>query len=165
LVEKAREEGALVVYTMNTTLHNHASDSASLIYYLIKDWAQGDPERIPSVTVEDTWGEEIVDELRPKEGDVVVKKNRSSGFIQTNLDLILRNRGIKTLVIVGFVSNGCVFATARDGDMLDYFIVVAKDATDTPRKDLHEPAMKLMEWRFDAYPTDQLIEIWKNKRN
>ena len=164
LVEEARRVGALVVYTMNTALHNHASDSAALLYYWIKDWAQGDPDRIPNVTVEGTWGEEIVDELKPREGDVVVKKNRSSGFIQTNLDLVLRNHGVKTLVTVGFVSNGCVFATARDGDMFDYFIVVAKDAVNSPRKDLHAPAMKLMEWRFDVYSTDQLIEAWKKKK-
>lgn len=163
LIEEARRAGVLVVYTQNTTLPNHASDSAEFIRYLIKHWAHGDPKKIPSITLEGTWGEEIVDELKPTDGDVVVKKNRTSGFIQTNMDLVLRNHGIKTLVVTGFVSNGCVLATAGDGQCFDYFNVVAKDCINSTRKDLHEHAMKVMEYRFDTFTSDLIIEVWRNK--
>ena len=112
-------------------------------------------------TVKGTWGEQIVDELKPADGDVVVKKYRTSGFMHTNLDFILRNHGIKTLVITGVLSHGCVFATARSGKDSEYFIVIAKDAMNSVNKFMHKHGMKLIEMYFDSFTTDQIINIWK----
>lgn len=163
LVKEARKAGVLVVYTQNTTMPNHASDSAESIRDLINRWAGGHVEKIPDVTMEGTWGQQIVNEVTPADRDVVVKKNRSSAFIQTNMDLVLRNYGITTLVVTGFVTYGCVYATAKDGQCLDYFIVVPKDCVNGGRKDLHEHAMALMDSRFDVHPSDKILEVWRNK--
>ena len=71
----------------------------------------------------------IVDELQPKPGDILVPKSRYSGFFNTNMDSVLRARGIRNLVFVGIATNVCVESTLRDGFMLEYFGTVLEDAT------------------------------------
>ena len=75
------------------------------------------------------WDYELVDALEPKPGDIRVHKTRYSAFFNSQLDSILRARGIKTLVFVGIASNVCVESTLRDGFHLEYFGVMLEDAT------------------------------------
>jgi nicotinamidase-related amidase len=65
-----------------------------------------DPAQLPARTVEGTRGWEVVDELKPQAGDIVFKKRRPSAFIATDLDLILRNRDIRTVVLTGGSTEG-----------------------------------------------------------
>jgi ureidoacrylate peracid hydrolase len=75
-----------------------------------------------------TWGAEIVDELKPRQGDIVIKKQRYDGFEGTNLDIILRTSGIKYLIFIGIATNVCVESTLRRAFFLDYFPILAADA-------------------------------------
>ena len=75
-----------------------------------------------------TWGAEIIEELKPLEGDIVVKKQKHDGFIGTNLDIILRTLGAKYLFFVGAATNICVESTLRHAFSLDYFPVLVSDA-------------------------------------
>ena len=75
------------------------------------------------------WDYELVDALQPKPGDIRVHKTRYSAFFNSQLDSILRSRGIKTIVFVGIASNVCVESTLRDGFHLEYFGVMLEDAT------------------------------------
>lgn len=161
LVEGARSVRVPVIYIQLTTLPNHASESAATLRFFMAEY--GDPEKVPAYALEGTWGQQIVDEIKPTEKDTVIKKNRSSSFMQTNLDLVLRSNGIKTLVVAGFVTHGCVLATVRDGLDLDYFVVIAKNCVNSVKKDLHEAALKLMESRCDALTSKKILEIWQNK--
>lgn len=77
--------------------------------------------------IEDTWGAGVIDELKPQAGDYCVKKRRFSGFFQTDLDLILRELGIQTVVVTGVVTNICVRATCHDAFFRGYKVVVPKD--------------------------------------
>jgi Amidases related to nicotinamidase len=70
-----------------------------------------------------------VQELPPQPGDIVVEKPRYSAFFNTNLDSVLRSRGIRSLVFTGIATNVCVESTLRDGFFLEYFGVVLHDAT------------------------------------
>ena len=64
--------------------------------------------------VKDTWGAAIVDELAPQEGDIVVEGKRGlDTFASTNLDFILRSKGITTIALGGFLTNCCVESTMR----------------------------------------------------
>ncbi|MEO0150352.1 MAG: isochorismatase family cysteine hydrolase, partial [candidate division WOR-3 bacterium] len=95
LIEKFREKNSTIIYT--------------------QDWhMEDDPEfKIWGVhAVAGTWGAEIVDELRPTDRDITVKKLRYDAFYGTSLDHILRVKGIKSLVITGTVANICVLHTA-----------------------------------------------------
>ncbi len=75
------------------------------------------------------WDYELVDELAPKPGDIRVHKTRYSAFFNSQLDSILRARGIRNLVFVGIATNVCVESTLRDGFHLEYFCTVLEDAT------------------------------------
>ena len=75
-----------------------------------------------------SWDEEICEELKPEPEDIVVRKQRYSGFAGTNLDLILKTFRIKYCVYTGVATNVCVESTLRDGYFLDYWPIIVSDA-------------------------------------
>jgi ureidoacrylate peracid hydrolase len=75
------------------------------------------------------WDYALVDDLQPRPGDIVLAKTRYSGFYNSQLDSVLRSRGIRNLVFVGIATNVCVESTLRDGFFLEYFGIVLEDAT------------------------------------
>jgi ureidoacrylate peracid hydrolase len=79
--------------------------------------------------IEGTWNTEIVPELAPQPGDVVISKHRYSGFFQTELDRVLREREIRNLVFVGWTTSVCVESTLRDAFFRDYRCLVLSDCT------------------------------------
>ncbi len=110
LLEEARAAGVRVFYTQDT-------------HY------DGDPEfEIWGEHVKyGTWGWEIVDELKPQPGDIVVQKTRYDGFYGTPLDDLLKVYGIEYVVIVGTVANICVLHTAASAALRWYKVVVPVD--------------------------------------
>ena len=76
-----------------------------------------------------TWDFQIVDELPPRPDEPVITKARYSGFAETKLDTVLRERGIRYLLMAGIASNVCVESTLRDAYFLDYWPVMVEDAT------------------------------------
>ena len=84
------------------------------------------------------WGEHgiagesrIFSEVEVGEGDIVIPKRRYSGFFQTDLDLTLRELGVKTVIAVGADTNICVLHTLADAYFLGYASIVVTDATMT----------------------------------
>ncbi len=75
------------------------------------------------------WDYALVDALKPLPGDIVVPKTRYSGFYNSQLDSVLRSRGIRYLIFCGIATNVCVESTLRDGFFLEYFGVLLEDAT------------------------------------
>jgi ureidoacrylate peracid hydrolase len=86
------------------------------------------PELQGTLLAKGGWDYDLVDELAPQPGDIVMPKPRYSGFFNTPLDSILRARGIKNLVFTGIATNVCVESTLRDGFFLEYFGVCLEDA-------------------------------------
>ncbi|KFE56188.1 pyrimidine utilization protein B [Pseudomonas syringae] len=87
------------------------------------------PELQGTLLAKGGWDYQLVDELQPQPGDIVLPKTRYSGFFNTNFDSVLRSRGIRNLVFTGIATNVCVESTLRDGFFLEYFGVVLADAT------------------------------------
>lgn len=87
------------------------------------------PELAGQLLARGGWDYELVDALTPQPGDIRVHKTRYSAFFNSQLDSILRARGIRTIVFVGIASNVCVESTLRDGFHLEYFGVMLEDAT------------------------------------
>lgn len=87
------------------------------------------PELQGKLLAKGGWDYALVDELRPKPGDIVVPKTRYSGFFNSQFDSMLRARGIRNLVFCGIATNVCVESTLRDGFHLEYFGVMLEDAT------------------------------------
>jgi ureidoacrylate peracid hydrolase len=75
------------------------------------------------------WDYALVEALAPRAGDIVLPKPRYSGFFHTQLDGLLRARGIRNLVFTGIATNVCVESTLRDGFFLEYFGILLEDAT------------------------------------
>ncbi|NUW59231.1 pyrimidine utilization protein B [Cronobacter muytjensii] len=87
------------------------------------------PELYGKLLAKGGWDYQLVDELTPLPGDIVLPKPRYSGFFNTPLDSMLRARNIRHLVFTGIATNVCVESTLRDGFFLEYFGVVLEDAT------------------------------------
>jgi len=79
--------------------------------------------------IEGTWNSDIVSELAPQPGDLMVSKRRYSGFYETDLDDLLRARGIRSLIFVGWTTSVCVESTLRDASFRDYACVILDDCT------------------------------------
>jgi ureidoacrylate peracid hydrolase len=90
-----------------------------------------------------SWGAEIVDALKPKPGDIVIEGKRGlCGFATTNLDFILRSRGISTIALGGFLTNCCVESTMRTGYEKGYEVITLKDCTATLSEDEQRAAVE-----------------------
>ena len=77
-----------------------------------------------------TWGGQIRQEFQPQPGDVVASEHWcSSGFANTDLDLLLKRHGIHTVIVVGLIAHTCVEATVRFAAELGYEVTLVKDAT------------------------------------
>ena len=75
------------------------------------------------------WDHALVEGLAPKPGDIRLDKTRYSGFFNSQLDSVLRARGIRNIVFLGIATNVCVESTLRDGFHLEYFGIMLEDAT------------------------------------
>jgi len=105
-----------------------APDAPSSIKSRMLSMMKEHPEWKDKFYIYGTWGAEIIEELKPRAGDIVVKKQKHDGFIGTNLDIILRTLGAKYLFFVGAATNICVESTLRHAFSLDYFPVLVSDA-------------------------------------
>jgi len=86
------------------------------------------------------WGAEIIPELSPGLGDIVVPKQRYDAFIGTNLDIVLRTHRVRNLVFVGTATNVCVESTIRHAFFLDYFPILVSDAVVQAGSDVTQQA-------------------------
>jgi ureidoacrylate peracid hydrolase len=103
--------------------------------------------------IRDTWNTEVVSELKPQPQDIVVYKHRFSGFYQTDLDIILRQRDVRYLIVTGCTTSVCVESTVRDAMFRDYSCVLLADCMgepigdDLPRSN-HEASLLVMQTLF-----------------
>jgi nicotinamidase-related amidase len=140
LVEAARAAGATIVHAPITFASGYGELSEHP-YGILKGVVDS------SAFVKGEWGAEIVDALAPQEGDVVVEGKRGlDTFATTNLDFILRARGITTIALGGFLTNCCVESTMRTGYEKGYEVVTLSDCVAATSAEEHENAI-----RFD-YP-------------
>lgn len=89
------------------------------------------PELADKAIIEGTWGEEIIDELKPLPDEPVIRKQRYSGFAGTNLDLVLKTAGVKYCIFVGGATNICVGHTLMDAFSHDYWPILVSDSVFT----------------------------------
>ncbi|MBI2986368.1 MAG: cysteine hydrolase [Deltaproteobacteria bacterium] len=102
---------------------------------------------------------EILDELRPNSGELVINKNSTSAFTSTGIDQILRNMNIENLVFTGAATNGCVETTARDAADRGYNCYLVDDACATKNQDLHDSTMRNFGLLFGkVITTDEMIK-------
>ena len=86
------------------------------------------PQDRDKLIVEGTWGWEIIDELKPEPGDLVVKKARYSGFAGTTLENQLNGLDIRHIFFTGVATNVCVESTAREAYFREFWPILIEDA-------------------------------------
>ena len=161
LIEGARAAEVTVIYVQMTVLPNRASESPAQIRFNLRLHlaSHGDVEPL-QYTADGSEGQGIIDELAPHDGDLIVKKYRSSAFWGTNLDMLLRSNGIKSVVMTGATTEGCVESTARDALFNDYYVVIAEDCVASDDREQHDASLLLMSHRFDIASADEILGIW-----
>jgi ureidoacrylate peracid hydrolase len=162
LLDSARAASVLVVFVRNiySTIANH---------YLSDSWLESASRRFSgkSYTVReacppDSWKTEFFGDVQPLPDEPIVTKHRYNAFHGTDLDLILRTHGIRTLVTTGVASNVCVETTARDGFVRDYYILFPRDGTATWSLAAHEATLRNIDLFFGEVTTiDDLSKVWK----
>lgn len=165
----ARRAGIVVVYlkmAFKPDLSDAgAADSPNRIKHIPlragADWVA--PDGTPSrILIRDCWNTDILTELSPEPGDVVLYKHRFSGFFQTPLDDILRSRGIDTLVFTGCTTSVCVESTYRDAMFRDYRCLLLEDCTAEPigaglPRSNHDASLLVLEVLFGWIATSALF--------
>lgn len=117
-----------------------------------------------------TWGAEFYAGVEPRTSadsdpanhDYVVTKHRYSGFVDTDLDLVLRTQAIKTLIMAGTSSNGCVEATAYMGFMRDYAIVFLSDCTAASNPEKHAEALQRVRSWATVASSAEVVQAWRS---
>jgi nicotinamidase-related amidase len=157
LLAHARRVGVLVIFVRNTVLPNGASTSPA---EHLRRQRHG---LVTEVTVAGTDGHRVIDALAPLAREPQVYKHRLDSFHGTNLDQLLRVRGIETVVITGVATHGCVSATSYSAQARDYNVVVAQDCVGSWTKDLHDSALQVLTG-FTSFvlPSGDIVGAWKD---
>ena len=153
VVEAAREAGATIVH-VPISFSGDYHELTSTPYGILKGVVDNKAFR------KGTWGVEIIDELKPKPGDIVIEGKRGlCGFQSTNLDFILRSKGIQTVALSGFLTNCCVESTMRSAYERGFEVITLKDCTAATSQKEQDAALTC-DFGMFSYPMnhDEFIE-------
>ena len=135
LADSARAAGVAVLHAPITFAPGY-HEITSHPYGILKGVVDG------NAFVKGSWGAEIADVLAPQDGDIVIEGKRGlDTFASTNLDFILRSKGIRTIALAGFLTNCCVESTMRTGYENGYQVVTLSDCMAATSKEEHENAL------------------------
>lgn len=152
LLDAARQAGIAVIYT--TDAHTPGDDE-------LKKW--------PPHAMKGTWQAEIVPELAPKPGDVVLEKRTYSSFASTDLDRALRERGITRLYITGLHTDCCARHTSGDAFQKGYDQVWVADGLQAFTPEAHQSGLEYFKAWYATDPARQLrtvaeiVEEWASQ--
>ncbi|HEX7227846.1 MAG TPA: isochorismatase family cysteine hydrolase [Candidatus Binatia bacterium] len=152
LIDEGRKVGLTIVYIRTT--HSEWTDTASWIYRTSQKSGL-------NTCRERTWGAEFYDGIAPLPSERVVIKHRYSAFINTDLNTVLKARGIESILVCGVATNVCVETTARDGYMYDYYVTMVDDCSAAYDAKLHMGTLENIRRHFGLVASsDQVIETW-----
>ncbi|RQD68814.1 MAG: cysteine hydrolase [Tindallia sp. MSAO_Bac2] len=165
LIDICRSRGIPIVYTRQ--INRDDSKGLSLREPL-------DNNSKPVFYRSNTEAVEIIDKVRPEKEDIVIDKYRWSGFYQTNLDLMLKGMGVTSVIIGGFVTDGCLMTSVFDGYFRDYEINLVEDMCGASNEGAHMASILIMcNWVYGirVYQTGELIKklqgeehyVWESK--
>lgn len=157
-VRSARELAVKVIHVQTLTLADARSDSPSWLR------AKGTIVNETGFFLEGTWGSEICEEVAPASGEPVVVKHRSSAFVGTNMNLLLRARDVRTVIVIGEQTPGCIEATYRHAAYYDYYNVLAEDCVAAFDQAQHEASLLIQRRRHDVTTSDRILSIWAGAR-
>jgi len=102
---------------------------------------------------------EILEELKPLQNELVFNKTAGSAFVSTNIEYVLRNMGIRNLVVVGVVTTGCVHTAVTDASDLGFNVVLVEDGVGSIVPEMHWNSIRVLR---DVYAkimsTDEVLD-------
>ena len=145
LVDGARKADVPVIFTC---------DAHVAVDHELKHWGEH--------AMAGTEGAEVIPELNVSDKDYVIKKRRFSSFFHTDLDLLLRELKVDTVIVVGLQTHICVQHTVADAYYLGYNVIVPKDATDCFTQEIYDYTIKYLADIYGAKITDvdTLLKKW-----
>ena len=145
LIQAAKAKDAPVVYSNDAHLPADPE---------LKKWGEH--------AMKGTEGAEVIPQLKPSKGAYIFEKRTYSGFFETELDLLLREMGVDTIVLTGLDTNICVRHTAADGFFRGYKIVVPRDATEALSEEEYQQGLEYLKKVYDVEitETEQIIGRW-----
>ena len=164
LIETARKAHVPVIYTKGyeDVRFRKGPDLRRAAKWMEDDQ---DPDGINSK--QGSWGSELYEGIDPLPTEIVVEKHKWSGFDGKDkegkeLEVILQEKGIRTLVIAGVVAETCVETTIRDAYDRDYFIVVPKNSVGSNQEDQLKVRMEYWDAGFigDVLDEAEIKEYW-----
>ncbi len=103
-----------------------------------------------------SWQAKVLDEIRPADDEIVIPKTSSNVFVSTNIDYVLRNLGVRQLIIGGFLTDQCVGSAVRDACDLGYLVTLATDSCATYSAERHTHAIASLAGYCRRLTTDEL---------
>ena len=104
-----------------------------------------------------SWDAKVLDAIAPEGDEIVLPKTSSSVFISTNIDYVLRNLGVRQLVIAGLVTDQCIESAVRDACDLGYLVTLVTDACATYSQERHDSTLRAIKGYCRQRTTDQLL--------
>ncbi|MCG8696286.1 MAG: cysteine hydrolase [Minwuiales bacterium] len=104
-----------------------------------------------------SWDARVIDEIAPQGDEIVLPKTSSSVFISTNIDYLLRNLGVRYLVLCGMLTDQCVESAVRDACDLGYLVTLVPDACATMDQARHDNTLRAIKGYCRQRNTDELI--------
>jgi ureidoacrylate peracid hydrolase len=152
LIDEGRRVGLTIVYIRTT--HSDWTDTPSWIY-------RSSQKSGLNTCREGTWGAELYEGISPLPSERVVIKHRYSAFINTDLNTVLKARGIQSVLVCGVATNVCVETTARDAYMFDYYVTMIDDCSAAYESKLHMGTLENMRRHFGLVASsNEIIETW-----
>ena len=105
-----------------------------------------------------SWDAKVIDELAPAEDEIVLGKTSSSVFISTNIDYLLRNLGVRFLMIAGCLTDQCVDSAVRDACDCGYLVTTVTDACATLSQERHDWSLRLTKGYARQRTTAQIVD-------
>jgi len=144
VLEAARERGMMVIHTREGHSPDLADCPPTKIVRGRGDKRIGDAGPMGRILIRGERGHDIVEELYPKPGEVVVDKPGKGAFCATDLDLILHNRGIRSLIVCGVTTEVCVNTTVREANDRGYECVVLSDCVGSYFPEFQRVALEMI---------------------
>jgi nicotinamidase-related amidase len=146
LLEACRGAGIPAIHVRVMNLKDDSSDTS---------WRY---KRMGILVPPDSKDAEFIEEVAPLPGEVVLSKTTSNTFVSTNVDFVLRNMGIDTLIMTGVVTNNCVESTTRGAGDLGYKVLLVGDACAAWTQEGHDYCLKHLDRNFAIVKdTEQIL--------
>jgi ureidoacrylate peracid hydrolase len=136
-------------------------------WYLSEVWLEQATRRRKGLYVErpvcegGAWNGDFY-QVKPRQDEVIVTKHRYGAFEGTDLDLILRSRRIRTVIMTGVATNVCVETTARQAFLRDYYVVFTSDCTATYSQAEHEATLRNIDQFFGQVASSgEIVACWQ----